>query len=230
MYLIAFIHEMSHVTLGLIFKMKVEKIKFLPFGFSAEFVRFEDEKWFKQLLVVLAGPASYFISLLILKAMYQNGMFSYYSFVVANNSNLFVALFNLIPFYPLDGGRAVEIICARHLSEKKTRILRYIISFFALIGIGVISGYLKQVPLFIYLTITYIIQLITSKREYIMFLLKRLYSSKKKKVKVVKKDEIYRYFHCVKLSSNGLEDEPSIIKKLLLRLKRGSKREISGKK
>lgn len=223
MYFIALVHELSHVITAMIFKMKIENIKFMPFGFSAEFIDFEREKWYKQLIVIIMGPLSFFITGFLLALMYKNGFLSYYGYKVSNNSNLFVALFNLIPFYPLDGGRAVDILLAGLLSEGWTRLLRYAISFLALLGIGYMSFVMKQIPLFIYLLILFIVQIFYAKKDYVVYLLKRLSEKNDDKIKFVNRDEVFRYRHCLKMTKRGIEDETTIIKKLLLRLNRHGK-------
>ena len=56
--LFAFLHEIGHIIIGLILKMKLEKIEIMPFGLSAAFyTNFNDKNFkIKEIVLALAGP------------------------------------------------------------------------------------------------------------------------------------------------------------------------------
>ena len=98
--------------------MKAEKISIMPAGFSIEFSLSENDynqKFLKsnileikKLIVAIAGPAINFFIILVLLFLGKHGK-------IINNiiySNLLILIFNLLPIYPLDGGRIVKsILC-----------------------------------------------------------------------------------------------------------------------
>lgn len=180
---------------------------------------FEHKRSYQQFLILIAGPLSYFISFFLLKSLYIADVFSFYSYRAAMNSNLFIALFNLIPFYPLDGARIVEIPLACFLSEKKTRIGRMILSFIALIFIVFISIKHYQYPIILYLSAIYLFELVLWRKSYRLFLIQRLYSKKPRSKRITSKDEIFRYSETIKMTGKGFKSENDIIKTLLRRLK-----------
>ncbi|MBE5819409.1 MAG: hypothetical protein E7310_01050 [Clostridiales bacterium] len=105
--LFALIHELGHIIVGILLGLKPKVLKIMPFGLT---VIFEDSKLTeknyrkiekKKIIVALAGP---FINLIIMViALLLNKELIAYS-------NLLIMLFNLIPIYPLDGGRALKSI------------------------------------------------------------------------------------------------------------------------
>ena len=110
-YIIALFHEICHVLIAKIFKIKVNSISFLPFGFYAKMDELEKEKPMRQLLVIIMGPLSFFPVWLILNILRLNFIISSYTYDFAFTSALTVMLFNLIPLYPLDGARARNNCC-----------------------------------------------------------------------------------------------------------------------
>lgn len=85
--------------------MKPEKLEIMPFGLSISFYVLDDKEYkIKEILVALAGPI---MSLaLVILGGYMD--FGYITKQEAVYSNILILLFNLIPLYPLDGGRIIK--------------------------------------------------------------------------------------------------------------------------
>ena len=101
-----------------------------------------------EAIVSLAGPCTNFLIILI-SSYTKINIFSNLIIVYAN---LLIMIFNLIPIYPLDGGRIlrgiIHMIVGKKEAEKYINIISFItlliISFFASIGIY----YIKNISLF----------------------------------------------------------------------------------
>ena len=101
---------------GLTLGFKPNNIKVNPFGFQIHFkVNTEDynkkikkgnELCVKKIVIALAGPAVNLIIAIIclLISMY------YTNIAIIVYTNLLLAIFNLLPIYPLDGGRILQEI------------------------------------------------------------------------------------------------------------------------
>ena len=103
-YLIALsIHEMSHLLVAYTKGYKLRKIKLDMFGMSVDLDSPLDDK--DNFSVNIAGPiANLFVCLLCL-ACYSIFPTSFHLLNTFCISNLTLAIFNLIPIYPLDGGK-----------------------------------------------------------------------------------------------------------------------------
>ena len=135
------IHEIGHIIVGLILKMKPEKIEIMPFGMSASFgTDFKNNK-IKEIVVALAGPLTS-LALAILCTTQE-----------AVYSNILIMIFNLIPIYPLDGGRIVEAILYMAFGEEKTENLVSKISYITIILLTLVSSiavyYYKNFAIFL---------------------------------------------------------------------------------
>lgn len=101
--LFALIHECAHMITGLLLNLKPKSLEIEPFGVSVIFEGYKNSE-IKKIIIAIAGPVMNFIlagsfSLIDLEAK-----------TIIINSNLLLGLFNLVPIYPLDGGRILKYV------------------------------------------------------------------------------------------------------------------------
>ena len=142
----AFVHELGHLVAGVILGLRVKSINIMPFGISINFEDYSNKYVAKKIIIAIAGPLVN-LSLVLL------GVFNDWNEDVIY-SNILIGMFNLIPLYPLDGGRILKYIIQLTSSSKDAEIITYklsniliiiltiISSIGILIGVLVILGYL----------------------------------------------------------------------------------------
>jgi Zn-dependent protease/CBS domain-containing protein len=114
LFLSVFGHELSHALMGRMEGIEIEEIVLHPFGGLAR-LRTQPESPGAEFRIAIAGPAASFIfsligfggMLLAAKVEFNAGT-AFFFFIGAGN--LLLAIFNLFPGYPLDGGRVLRAI------------------------------------------------------------------------------------------------------------------------
>ncbi len=138
------LHELSHSLVAKAKRIKVESITLFFFGGVAS-ISDEDLKPSSEFLMAIAGPL---FSLLLAGIFYAIHLFNGNIILTAitfylYQLNLVVAFFNLVPGFPLDGGRAFRAILHAYYKDltKATRIAARGGKFFAgvLIFMGLLS-------------------------------------------------------------------------------------------
>jgi Zn-dependent protease len=112
LFLSVFGHELSHAIIGRVEGIEIEEIVLHPFGGLAR-LRHEPDSPRAEFRIAVAGPAASFIfAILAFGAMAVAAMGKYWVaaavFRVIAFGNLLIAVFNLFPGYPLDGGRVLR--------------------------------------------------------------------------------------------------------------------------
>lgn len=214
-FLITFIHELGHVLMAILLKFKIKKIKLLAIGFNAEIEDLDYTSSIKEFFVVIAGPLTYFVSLILLKYLYSIDFISYNAYsqaLVINKYNLF---FNLLPIIPLDGGRILKIIIDNFFTSKKSMIITFFLSnVFLLLFIS----YTIKIPqwlIYMFLIATNIMCVLTINKRWKLFLINRLMNKNNKKIKIHNKKDIYRNRNNYVLNNKQLYDEKQIIFEIL---------------
>lgn len=158
MMLFALIHECGHLLAGLILGLKPESIKISIYGFSINFkTDYSDYNTkiknasiisLKKILIAFAGPLTNLIIIVIIYIYYlisHNTYILNISLDLIIYSNILIFIFNLIPIYPLDGGRILKefirincgvinsYIWSRKISKITIIIITILSSFFILI-------------------------------------------------------------------------------------------------
>lgn len=123
-------HELSHCLSAALLKMKVDKITVYPFGMQASISNLGFYSSYKELLVLLAGPATHLINPFIFTLLVKMNLISLVMEEWLLNMNRGMLIMNLLPIYPLDGGRILNEIIhfffPYGISEKITYVLSFI--------------------------------------------------------------------------------------------------------
>lgn len=99
-FLLLFIHEMGHTMMGLIYGYSLDKISFYPYGGITTFNLPINIPLKKELWILLMGPIMQIIGYLIIKNYYFKIEYYHYALL----------FFNLLPIYPLDGGKIANVV------------------------------------------------------------------------------------------------------------------------
>jgi Zn-dependent protease len=107
-------HELSHALMGRAEGIEIEEIVLHPFGGLAR-LRNEPDSPGAEFRIAVAGPTASFIFAVFAFAGWFIAMSGNYRttagvFFLVGAGNLLLALFNLFPGYPLDGGRVLRAI------------------------------------------------------------------------------------------------------------------------
>lgn len=147
--LFAFIHELGHMFAGIILKLKPKSLSFMPFGISITFETYEYEKLIeiKKILIAIAGPLTNLIVCIITVFLHIEDKTK----ELIIYSNILIGLFNLIPLYPLDGGRILKgIIRLKHKKIQSDRIVNKISNILIIVLTAIASImilYLKNIAI-----------------------------------------------------------------------------------
>ena len=150
----ALIHELGHLLAGIILKMKPEKLEIMPFGVSIAFkiepkdynkkIKKGNKLDIKKIIVASAGPLTNLIIIIITYNLKT---------IMVIYTNFLIMLFNLLPIYPLDGGRILSGILHIIVGKQKADDAINNISMISTILITAITSvlilYLKNIAIFL---------------------------------------------------------------------------------
>ena len=116
-------HELSHALMGRAEGIEIEEIVLHPFGGLAR-LRNEPDSPRAEFRIAIAGPAASFVFAAISFALMLAAMMTNYPVIggimfLLGAGNLLLAIFNLFPGYPLDGGRVLRAILWRRTGDIK---------------------------------------------------------------------------------------------------------------
>lgn len=116
-------HELSHALMGRAEGIEIDEIVLHPFGGLAR-LRSEPENPRAEFRIAIAGPAASFllaaISFVLLLPTVRSGFLTAGGvLLLLGAGNLLLAVFNLFPGYPLDGGRVLRAILWRRTGDIK---------------------------------------------------------------------------------------------------------------
>lgn len=115
------LHELMHYTTARILGFSGFDIEILPIGAVLKMRDLDEASPKEDLIISLSGP---FLNLILAVVFYVLFIFfnsSYFQLIY--KSNLAIGIFNLIPAFPLDGGRVLrDILCYKTIYRKANEI------------------------------------------------------------------------------------------------------------
>ena len=159
----AIVHELGHLVAGLALGYKVEEIKLTPMGLRLQFkvkskeynekIKNGNRLNVKKAIIAIAGPITNLIIFIVLMLL-QKLDFTFtntYIYQIIIYSNILIAIFNMLPIYPMDGGRVINEILKIIIGYKKAYKITYILSKTLLIILTAIASisilYLKNIAI-----------------------------------------------------------------------------------
>ena len=170
LFVLVTLHELGHSFAAQYYGVPVKQIILTPIGGMAQLMRMP-EKPLQELVIAIAGPAvNVVIAILMLALALSSGIelstllsttgrlagatpLSLFSYIFI--SNIFLAVFNLLPAFPLDGGRILRALLALRLDYARAtniaaafgRVLAVLVGIYGLIN-G--SFFLLLIAIFIF--------------------------------------------------------------------------------
>ncbi|CUA80952.1 site-2 protease family protein [Anoxybacillus suryakundensis] len=105
LFWIVLLHELGHVIAAHLFSWRVKRILLLPFGGVAEMDEHGNRPFHEELIVILAGPFQHIVIFFIVYIAHSANMLSDEWYKQLLEYNLSILLINLLPIWPLDGGK-----------------------------------------------------------------------------------------------------------------------------
>ena len=176
----AIIHELGHLVAGLILKFKPEEVKLTPVGLQIRFKidsREYNEKIkearslnIKKAIIALAGPLTNLIIAVvtIIIGYFNANIQNTYIYQIIIYANFLIAMFNLIPIYPMDGGRVLKELLKIFIGSKKAYKITYIVSKTILILLTAVASilvlYIHNIAIVIILAYLWYLEVIEIRR------------------------------------------------------------------
>lgn len=85
------LHELCHIVIAKIYGAVCREVVIMPIGFCAK-INLDELSFFRKICVILAGPVFNII----------------FGVLTGSNISIIIGVFNLLPVYPLDGGRLLN--------------------------------------------------------------------------------------------------------------------------
>ncbi|MXQ55327.1 M50 family metallopeptidase [Shimazuella alba] len=173
--ILVLIHELGHIVAAWSYGWRIQSIELLPIGGVAKTDEWGTVPAKEEIVVALAGPFHHVWMVLFSLLAFRLGWWSEEWTTYFIQGNLFLALFNLVPIYPLDGGRVLQAALSYVVPYHLCIRLTYWTSI--LFSIGLIGwGFFTSFPLFtiaLFLLMTNIKHLRAHHLQYLRFLLHR---------------------------------------------------------
>ncbi len=195
-------HELCHVLQAKLQKRKIKKIVIFPIGGIFEIENDENVSLWSEFLIVISGPIG---SLLLMQVP------------ALSEANKMILMFNLIPVFPLDGGKILEIILFKFLRFKLS--IKIILIYSTVFSVGLLGYYLylgnfNQILIFLFVIASNINSYKNISMRFLKFINDKLSKPKKLKINKIKvKSSSYfkKGYNNIYIDKNEILDERNII-------------------
>jgi len=173
LFVLVLLHELGHSVAAQWFGIKVKDIILLPIGGVARLERMPEKPW-QELIVAVAGPAVNVLLFLLLlpvavavailqhtmlpgtlsvESITQPGALGLIMFLLS--ANVMLVLFNMLPVFPLDGGRVFRATLGFFMDYERATFIAVLIGRMVAVALGLLGlvtydFFLVLMALFVY--------------------------------------------------------------------------------
>jgi Zn-dependent protease/CBS domain-containing protein len=158
LFLCVLLHEFGHIFTARAFGVPTPYVTLLPIGGVAQLERIPEEPW-EEFLIAIAGPLVNVVIAAVLVYLLGAELQTRAAAAVDNvgiplldrlaSVNLFLALFNMIPAFPMDGGRILRALLASRFGYVRATEIAASIGQFVAFALGFIGLMFNPILIFI---------------------------------------------------------------------------------
>ena len=213
------IHELGHYLIAKCLNFNVEVIIIYPYGGITKLNDLINRDINEELLIAVSGVIFQFIFYLLIYFLYKNNIIRDYTFNLYTIYNSRIIFFNLLPIYPLDGSKILQLLLSKYLNYNLSNKLIIFISLLTIIILLILNIYkLNYSNIMIYLILlSYIYDLVKGRKYlYNKFLLERyLYNINYPKLKIITNyNKMYKNKNHILYTNNKYIEESDYLKKI----------------
>ncbi|GLB58362.1 M50 family metallopeptidase [Cytobacillus sp. NCCP-133] len=217
--LIIFVHEMGHAAAAALFSWRIKRIALLPFGGVAEMDEHGNRPLKEEIMVIISGPLQHIWMMGAAFLFLELNWLPEHIFQLFIQFNLMILIFNLLPVWPLDGGKLVFLWTSLSRSFPEAHRITILISAAGIIGMILFTLLTSPVNLNLWVILAFLLFSLyhewkQSRYVFIRFLLERYYGKNSDfrtlKPLVVKEEELV--IHVLERFQRGCK-HPIIIEK-----------------
>ncbi|PWW19636.1 stage IV sporulation protein FB [Cytobacillus oceanisediminis] len=217
--LIIFVHEMGHAAAAALFSWRIKRIALLPFGGVAEMDEHGNRPLKEEIIVIISGPIQHIWMMGAALLFYHLSWMPEEIFQLFIQFNLMILIFNLLPVWPLDGGKLIFLWMSLYRAFPDAHRKTLLISAAGIVGFIIFTLLTSPVNLNIWVVLAFLLFSLyhewkQSRFVFIRFLLERYYGKNSDfrtlKPLVVKEEELV--IHVLERFQRGCK-HPIIIEK-----------------
>ena len=158
LFLCVLLHEFGHIFTARAFGVATPYVTLLPIGGVAQLERIPEEPW-EEFLIAIAGPLVNVAIAVVLVVAFGAALEPSAASAVDNMAiplvdrlaavNLFLAVFNMIPAFPMDGGRVLRALLASRFGYVRATGIAASIGQFVAFALGFIGLMYNPILIFI---------------------------------------------------------------------------------
>lgn len=191
------IHEGGHILTAKYLGYHVSQLTIYPFGCGAEIEHIDHGSTTDEMLILLGGIGMHLFYPLCFTLFQHWGLISHAYQNYLTQLNASIMLFNLLPIYPLDGGRLLDCLLQAFLPYRLGRQLTLLVSLGALLCLLVMLHQPSAMFAIGFLFIQWLMSCFDVLKDYHDFMLYRYLYPKHLPIKIHSKDELYRNYSSI---------------------------------
>ena len=196
--------------MSLILKWKIDRIIILPFGGLTKYNEIINKPLIEEFLVGISGIL---FQIIFYKFIHDYIDYKYFSLI-----NYFIIIFNLIPVYPLDGSKILNVLFNKITSFKNSILLTVIVSYLCIIVLSLFLFNINKLLFMIFVFLFMEVNKLYKEKELIFnkFLLERyLNNFKFRKEKIINSvDKMKKDYRHLFYLDNKYMTENTFLKKM----------------